>query len=310
MKTKTKAILKGIILANGFALMLLFVSKLLYIYHILFSGLFVASDFILIPIVMGIINVYCWRPFRFSTGKKMLCLFYNLLVLLFLCAFFMKEGVFCLIIVFPLLLAFLMVGQLIGEFLLRRKNKNLNISILGLLLVLFAIDINSDHQYVKLVSDEMIIQATPDKIWRHVVAFETIQEKSTFWMFRLGMPQPMRTTVSAYYEGADRKCIFNDSIVFDEKMTVFQPQKNLTFDILKQPQNPEIIGHIETQRGQFLLKDNKDGTTTLIGNSWYKLNVFPAWYYDLWAESIVRNVHLRVMKHIKKLSERKAIKTV
>lgn len=64
------------------------------------------------------------------------------------------------------------------------------------------------------------------------------------------------------------------------------------------------MGHIDILKGQFLLKDNGDGTTTLTGNSWYRLYVFPVWYFDIWAESITRNVHLRVMDHIKQLSEK------
>jgi hypothetical protein len=51
------------------------------------------------------------------------------------------------------------------------------------------------------------------------------------------------------------------------------------------------------------LRDNHDGTTTLIGTSWYRLKVYPALYYDLWARSMCRDVHLRVMKHIKELAE-------
>ena len=85
----------------------------------------------------------------------------------------------------------------------------------------------------------------------------------------------------------------------------YEPGKDLTFDIVHQPRDPEIMGHVDILRGQFLLKDNGNGTTTVTGNSWYKLYVFPTWYYDLWAESIVRNVHIRVMEHIKELSEKK-----
>jgi Tol biopolymer transport system component len=82
--------------------------------------------------------------------------------------------------------------------------------------------------------------------------------------------------------------------------------RNLTFDITNQPRDPEDNGsHSIFLRGQFLLKDNHDGTTTLTGNSWYRLYVFPVWYYDIWAESVTRNVHLRVMEHIKELSEAK-----
>ncbi len=300
---KTKKLLTGVLLANLFALVMMIITRWLYDMNIMFSGLFVASDFIIIPMIMGIINAHCSQNYKLKTGEQLLYATLNLVVLLLQCIYFMKEGVFCLIIVLPLLVAFFWLGLWIGEIIIRRKKRNLKVSVLGLLFILFVADVNADHLYIKLVSDEIIINATPERIWKHVVVFEPIKEESDFWMFRLGMPQPMQTTVSGYFQGADRKCIFNDSIIFDEKMIVFKPNENLTFDIVKQPADPEIIGHIETQRGQFLLKDNHNGTTTLIGNSWYKLNVFPTWYYDLWAESIVRNVHLRVMKHIKKLSE-------
>jgi hypothetical protein len=306
MKTKKSFINKGLVAANAFAAVLMGITKILYECNVLFSGMFVASDFIIIPIVMGIINAYWWKDLGLTTKQKAKYAFYNLLILLSLSFLFMGEGIFCLIIVSPLLLVFLFIGIFIGKIMYEnKKNDRLNVSIIGFLFIAFIFDVNSDHHYVRVVSDEVVIQATPDKIWNHVVAFEPIQEKPTFWMFKLGMPKPMQTTVTGYYQGAGRKCIFNDSIIFEETMTVFQPNKDLTFDIVTPPRDPEIIGHIETQRGQFILKDNHDGTTTLIGNSWYKLNVFPAWYYDLWAESIVRNVHLRVMNHIKLLSEKK-----
>jgi len=83
----------------------------------------------------------------------------------------------------------------------------------------------------------------------------------------------------------------------------YEPNSNLTFDVTSQPRDPEIMEHLDLVRGQFILKDNGDNTTTLTGNSWYKLYVLPAWYYDTWAQSIVRNVHIRVMDHIKELSE-------
>lgn len=311
MKTKNYYLTKGFLWSTVFAVVMMSVTKILFEYNVLFSGLFVASDFIIIPLVMGIINARWWCNVKYNgTERARYSIFSSLLLLLF-SFLFMGEGIFCLIIVSPLIFLFLFVGVLVGEEMYwRKKNKRLNASIIGILLLVFIVDVNTDHQYVRVVSDEVLIQATPEEIWKHVVAFEPITEEPTFWMFKLGMPKPMETTVTAYCQGAGRKCIFNDNIIFEETMTVFQPNKDLTFDIITPPQDPEIIGHIETQRGQFLLKDNHDGTTTLIGNSWYKLNVFPAWYYDLWAESIVRNVHLRVMNHIKILSEKKEEKHV
>jgi hypothetical protein len=52
------------------------------------------------------------------------------------------------------------------------------------------------------------------------------------------------------------------------------------------------------------LQDNHDGTTTLIGSSWYTLHVRPRWYFDLWTRDMSRAIHLRVMNHIRRLAER------
>jgi hypothetical protein len=154
-----------------------------------------------------------------------------------------------------------------------------------------------------MVSDSIVINAPPAKVWKNVVAFKPIKQKNQYWLFQIGMPSPMATTVTGNYVGAGRKCIFSNGYVFGEKIVTYNPGHDLTFDIINQPRDPEIMGHIDIERGQFLLKDNGNGTTTVIGNSWYKLYVFPIWYYDIWAQSITRNVHLRVMEHIKEISE-------
>ena len=81
------------------------------------------------------------------------------------------------------------------------------------------------------------------------------------------------------------------------------PNERLTFDIIEQPTDPEAYGHITLHRGRFELRDNHDGTTTLIGSSWYTLHVRPLWYFDWWTRDMTRAVHLRVMKHVKQLAE-------
>jgi hypothetical protein len=186
---------------------------------------------------------------------------------------------------------------------IKKNNQKLNVSVITILIFIFITDSLSKHQYENMVSDTVVINAPPNKIWKNVVAFKRIEHKNTFWLFRIGMPSPIESTVDGYYKGAGRKCIFSNGYIFYEKIATYESGVNLTFDIVGQPRDPEIMNHIDIVRGQFLLKDNGNGTTTLVGNSWYKLYVFPTWYYDIWAQNITRNVHLRVMGHIKELSE-------
>jgi hypothetical protein len=302
MKTQIKEfeVMKGFILSNAFA----FTTIALTSYLKPNPGMLVYAEFIIIPLMMGLICAWSWREIEMRSKRMtgLVCL--NGLIAIALSAVFLREGAICLIIVSPLIFAFIITGAFVGKAIFKRDNRTLNVSVFSVLLILLAADVRSVHHYENMVSDKVIVNATPSVVWKHVVAFERVEEENKFWLFKAGMPSPIAATVDGFYVGARRKCVFSNGYIFDEKMVVYQPGKNLTFDIVRQPRDPEIMGHIDILKGQFLLKDNGNGTTTLVGNSWYRLYVFPIWYYDVWAESITRNVHLRVMRHIKKLSER------
>jgi uncharacterized protein YndB with AHSA1/START domain len=267
------------------------------------TTLFVFSVFFVIPLVMGITSAYFWKDLQFKNGRYVLWSLLNTFVAIIMSAIFLKEGIICLIIVSPVIFGCIVAGAFIGKVMFRRKNNTLNSSIIGILLVIFSADLFSKHEYTNKVTDTMIVNAPINKVWQYVVEYEPIKEKENYWLFQVGMPSPMQSTVDGHCVGAGRKCIFSNGYTFDEKMVVYKPNEELTFDITNQPRDPEIMGHIDILRGQFILKDNGNGTTTVTGNSWYKLYVFPVWYFDIWAESITRNVHLRVMQHIKTLSE-------
>lgn len=302
MKTFLQSkLLQGIIISNVIVLIIIWLNNWL---HSEKDGILVFSEFVILPLLMGVISAWFWRNLNLKSKLLIWYSILNSLLAILLSYIFLGEGTICLIIVSPLIFAFVITGAFIGKTMFRKNNQTLNVSIVSILLVIFTVDSISDHHYRNMVSDEMIVKSAPEKIWKNVVAFEKIKQADTYWLFKAGMPSPMQTTVTAYKKGAGRKCIFSNGYVFDEKIVTFDINKDLTFDITGQPKDPEIMGHIDIERGQFLLKDNCDGTTTLVGNSWYSLKVFPIWYYDLWAESITRNVHLRVMYHIKELSEK------
>lgn len=265
----------------------------------------VFSEFIIIPVLMGIISAWFWRKSDLSGRAIMGKSFLNGCLAILLSSIFLGEGIICLIIVSPLLFISIMFGAYIGRVMFRRMNNRINSSIVGILLTVMLTDYLSEHHYENMVSDTIIVNAPAEKIWKNVVAFKRIKEKNKYWLFNMGLPSPVESTVEGYYLGAKRKCIFSNGYTFDEKIVTYDENQNLTFAITNHPRDPEIMGHIDIEQGQFLLKDNGNGTITLIGNSWYKLYVFPVWYYDTWAQSITRNVHLRVMEHIKELSEAK-----
>lgn len=292
---------KGYVAANLVAFALIGLSKLI----MADPNVFIYAEFVIIPMLMGVIYTWFMRKYVITTRTLAWASCVNCFIAIVLSVVFLREGIICLFIVSPLLLSFILLGGLLGRYIFRRNNNTLNVSLVSLMLLAFVADSLSTHHYENEVTDTITINAPPAEVWKYVVAYKRNTSPNKYWLFRAGMPSPVESTAEGYYLGAKRKCIFSNGYVFDEKIVAYDENKNLTFDITHQPRDPEIMGHIDILRGQFLLKDNGNNTTTLIGNSWYRLYVFPVWYYDMWAQSITRNVHIRVMEHIKQLSETK-----
>jgi hypothetical protein len=259
---------------------------------------------ILIPFIVGVVAAWFWRRLDRSLAISFLDALWTFLVSLALAAIVMGEGVVCLVIASPLLYVFLLTGILLGRLWFRSGDSKLRLTIFPLLALLTLGESLYHSEKQAVVTDQILINATPDKVWPHVLAFSEIPDPPDYWIFRIGLPYPTQTTNGGNFVGADRQCMFSDGIVIKERVAELIPQQKLTFDIIEQPTHPEAYGHITLHRGRFVLQDNRDGTTTLFGSSWYKLHVRPRWYFDLWTRDMTRAVHLRVMNHVKRLSER------
>ena len=259
---------------------------------------------ILVPFIVGLVAAWFWRRLGRSLAISFLDALFTFLLSLALAAVVMREGVVCLVIASPLLYTFLLTGILLGRLWFRSNDSKLRLTIFPVVALLTLGESLQRVDKQAVVTDQILIHATPDKVWPHVLAFSEIPDPPDYWIFRLGLPYPTQTTNGGNFVGADRQCMFSDGIVIKERVAELVPQQKLTFDIIEQPTHPEAYGHITLHRGQFVLRDNRDGTTTLFGSSWYTLHVRPRWYFDLWTRDMTRAVHLRVMNHVRQLAEK------
>lgn len=256
-----------------------------------------------IPLIIGGVAMAVWGPLRLGLLATVVYSFLcTLMGLVGACVIF-QEGMICLVLAFPLLYGGVLTGALILRGLAQLGDDRLRISVLPLGILLTLGEPWLRGPATGVVTDELRIRATPAQVWPHVLAFPTITAAPDYWLFRLGLPYPVATTNEGNRVGADRACQFSGGAVFEETIVEFEPQRRLTFDIVRSPPDPELLGHLDAQRGQFELQDNGDGTTTLTGRTWYSLHVRPAWYFEWWTQDIFRAVHLRVMQHVKQLSE-------
>jgi hypothetical protein len=113
--------------------------------------------------------------------------------------------------------------------------------------------------------------------------------------------------------GAVRYCEFTTG-PFVEPITVWDPPNRLAFNVIEQPEPmhewspyeevyaPHLHDTMLSQRGQFELIE-KDGQTLLRGTTWYTLDLAPGSYWRLWSDFVVHRIHMRVLQHVKDLSE-------
>jgi len=258
---------------------------------------------LLIPFAIGLVASWVWGPLKLGMGGILLQSLGCTALGLAVGAVAFQEGVICLIILSPLLYVGVLAGAVLGEVLFRKSRARVNLCLAPFLALVILAEHGLRRPHTSVVVDEIRIAAPPAKVWPHILAFAPIPDPPDYWLFRLGLPYPTETTNGGDFEGADRACRFSGGAVFKERVARLDPGRDLVFDILEMPPDPELLGHLDAHRGEFELRDNGDGTTTLVGRTWYSLHVRPAFYFDWWTHQIFRAVHLRVMRNVKHLAE-------
>lgn len=257
----------------------------------------------LVPVTMGMTAMWVWRRLDLGVGATALQALACTILGLGGAFWFFGEGWICLLLASPLLYAGVLAGALLGRLWFQRAGGWLRVSVFPALAAMMAGEMALRGPHPGVVTDTLVIHAPPARVWPHVIAFPEIQEPPGYWLFRLGLPYPVDTTSGGEAVGAPRECRFSGGAIFGETIARLERPRYLTFDIVRIPPDPELVGHLQPYRGEFELQDNGDGTTTLVGRTWYTLNVRPAWYFDAWTRKIFREVHLRVMRHVKALAE-------
>ena len=67
---------------------------------------------------------------------------------------------------------------------------------------------------------------------------------------------------------------------------------------------PHLDGYFLSTHGEFLPERLPSGGTRLTGTTQYRNRIFPAAYGGLWSDAIIHRIHLRVLRHIRSLSEK------
>jgi hypothetical protein len=100
-----------------------------------------------------------------------------------------------------------------------------------------------------------------------------------------------------------------------EPITVWNKPKHLAFDVTENPppmkelslyedmHAPHLHGHMVSKKGQFRLIE-RGNKVLLEGTTWYSHSISPEFYWGFVSDAIIHKIHLRVLNHIKRHSEK------
>lgn len=231
------------------------------------------------------------------------------------------EGVICLVMVSPIAVSLGVVGGLVGFVIqdtLWRRASSTQLFCAAFLVIPTAMEVEHSipPPLPKLqVQSSVIVDAPPEKVWKNVVTFSELP-KPTEIIFKLGVAYPIRAEIDGQGVGALRRCNFSTG-PFVEPIEVWDEPRLLKFSVTQNPEPmqewtpyrdihpPHLHGYLESCGGQFRLVPLPGNRTLLEGTTWYYHHLWPADYWQLWSDEIIHTIHLRVLNHVKQLSEAK-----
>jgi hypothetical protein len=312
---RVESALFGLLAATALGLLTLAVS--VYGFHDYGTTLFIAT-----PFLMGAVSAFFFnRPVARSWSATMGVGQMSLLLAGGALMLFALEGLICLLMAAPFGVVLTLLGSLIGRAIAVHTiaPPQASAGTLALLPLFAAFEAALAPVVVapqNEVQTSVVIAAPPDVVWRNVIGFADLPPPKER-IFRLGVAHPIRARLEGQGVGAVRRCEFSTG-PFVEPITVWDVPRRLSFSVTRQPppmhewspyrnvHPPHLDASLRAVRGEFRLLPLPGGRTRLEGSTWYELSIRPEWYWRLWTDAFIHDIHERVLLHIKQLSERTA----
>jgi len=277
-------------------------------------GLFVA-----LPFAMGMVTVLVYA--REKERSFLSCLVVSVLPIIFcgFCLFTLAaEGAICLIMAAPIGLILSLFGGIVGYMIVGNRVSRISPSAMVLILVSVPFTMGMEWQAGEAppllsVTSSVVINASPDSVWPNVIAFAPIPAQRD-WILHTGVAYPTQARIDGHGVGAIRHCIFTTG-EFIEPIEVWDEPHRLRFSVAAQPEpmveltpypridTPHLHGYLQSQEGELRLTALPGGKTLLEGTTWYTDRIWPSQYWQVWSDLMIHHIHLRVLNHIKNLSE-------
>jgi hypothetical protein len=228
------------------------------------------------------------------------------------------EGIVCLVLLVPLAVPIVILGSLAGYFAQSVPWQLRSPGALMLVLAVLPTLIGAEGLTPRTpplfpITTAIEVDAPPERVWKHVVAFSELPPPDD-WIFRTGVAYPVRATIDGTGPGALRRCVFSTG-AFVEPIDVWDAPRLLRFSVTSSPppmkewspfadiHPPHLENYLVSRRGEFRLVPLAGHRTRLEGTTWYHHTMWPAAYWKIWSDGIIRRIHLQVLRHVKRLAE-------
>jgi hypothetical protein len=272
--------------------------------------------FILSPLMATMVCAYCYNFHeRKSIGSTLKIGVLSLLTPALLMFLFGLEGMICILMAMPFAIVIGLAGSALGYLAAQRlgmKARRLAVAIF-VLPMLAGVETATVTPPLSEVVTTMEINAPPEAVWPHVIAYSSLPEPEDL-LFRAGVGYPRQVWMEGEGEGSTRFCGFSTG-TYVEPITCWAPPYRLTFDVTQTPpamkelsfydhvNAPHLDQTPRNRKGEFRLIRLPGNRTRLEGSTWYEIEMYPQFYWQWWADSVVHRVHNRVFAHIKQAAE-------
>jgi len=217
------------------------------------------------------------------------------------------EGLICTLMASPIWLAVMFLGMLTGKYVGGLdKGAPVMYGIVPLVMLVSAGgDLHLQPPVRKMVTS-IEIDAPPAEVWPLLLNLSGYDEPET-WYFRAGVAYPIGTRTSS--DGKTRiaetstgdiiqtisESVHNKRLRWTDENT---PATMVELNPFGSPQPSHVTETFEVLEGGFDLVELPNRRTRLSGFTTYRIKMEPEFYWNYWAGSVVRGVHLRTMQHI------------
>ena len=278
----------------------------------LHSGVYGLTLFVLLPVLLGGLAAWVTGPDSAAGAANVGMIAVGIAT----CSLFAlgAEGLICIMMTLPLALP---LGAL-GAWLVYKSGASVAATRGGIAMLLLLPPgslfwDNTARPPVFEVRSAIVIDASPERVWKHVVTFSELPPPQE-WYFQAGLAYPIRARIEGTGPGAVRYCEFSTG-PFIEPIETWDEPRLLRFRVTANPEpmhewspyarvTPKHLhGYLVSKQGQFRLTRLAGNRTLLEGTTWYQHGLWPAQYWRWWSDAIIHRIHMRVLNHIRDLAE-------